>query len=542
MQITYSFLESIFNTLSISYYLGRPINAKLSKNSIDSFYSPEKDLIIISAPSIAMMLYHQQFNKDYAEEIIRGLLYHEVSHVILTGKNWINEVNTKKEKKCFNIFEDERIETLFMNMYYNTNFKKNIILLNNYQGQAPKNADEAWYFLVRFHAGEQRWLDVVENIIDRYMTLNAESSCYEWRNYIDDIMEFYDDFCKDWNQHNTETEPESNEEDDEESAMNDVFGNGTGDSGDDSDDTEDSSDISDGSNSKSNKKNSKDKDANGEDDGNAESDENKKNGKKLVTAEEAEQMAKEMKKFNAAATDKPQKGCGNEHRIIRDAFEMFNEFNNAELKAKLAKIILMANKKKGYYSNSRRTYNNGRIGPRNIVENDYKWFNDKGRNNNKAYSKIHFNLFIDNSGSWSADLEVNQFIRALNEIKSTDFDFDVITINCDIVEWPTSDAYVFRSGGGTNLSNAIAPIIKKHTLPGCQNYNIVVFDGDAHGSCDAANEPFRHFNTTNSILVVDESNAQFIKNLNSCKKQIIKSNYSQHFIAAVLELLERTLC
>ena len=216
--------------------------------------------------------------------------------------------------------------------------------------------------------------------------------------------------------------------------------------------------------------------------------------------------------------------------------------NNDKVDRKALLDMLMANKKKGYYSNSRRTYNNGRIGPRNIVENDYKWFNDKGRNNNKAYSKIHFNLFIDNSGSWSADLEVNQFIRALNEIKSTDFDFDVITINCDIVEWPTSDAYVFRSGGGTNLSNAIAPIIKKHTLPGCQNYNIVVFDGDAHGSCNAADEPFRHFNTTNSILVVDESNAQFIKNLNSCKKQIIRSNYSQHFIAAVLELLERTLC
>ena len=545
MEITYAFIKSIFDTLSVSYYLGRKIDVVLSKTSKNSFYAPEKDLIVISAPSIARVIFEGNFDRAYIEQVVRGLLYHEVSHVILSGKNWIGIASNKKEQKNLNIFEDERIETILANYYINTNFKKNIILLNNYHGQAPRNADEAWYFTVRFHVGEAKWIDYTEQLINKYADLTATASRYEWREYLSDIMDFYNEFCKDWNENNEETESAPSEEDEEKSEsefQKSFFGSDGHDgdaedydfdenaSGNDVPNDADSDDEANGSGKSDDKSDEADKKSDKESDNGEESDK--------MTEEEAEERANNTRKFKSAA-NKNQPGSTSP--ILRKAFENFNDFENANLTAKLAKILMMANKKKGFYSNSRSTYNSGRINPRSIKDDNYKWFIDKGHNSDKRYSKIHFNLFIDNSGSWSAELEINQLIRALNKIKSPDFDFDVITINTNIVEWPTSDAYVFEASGGTDLSNAIAPVIKKHTKAGCYNYNIVVFDGAAHGYYNTS-EPFLNFNTDNTILVVDDSNKDFVKNCNTCKKKIISDNYAAHFIDAIIELLERTIC
>ena len=110
------------------------------------------------------------------ETAVRTILYHEVSHLILTPcevlagvSKWLN-INFD----ILNIFEDERIETILRTYYMRTDFKKFIKLVCKHD-TAPKNAMEAFFNVVRFREGKKEFVDMVQDIIDEYHTI--DSSC-----------------------------------------------------------------------------------------------------------------------------------------------------------------------------------------------------------------------------------------------------------------------------------------------------------------------------------------------------------------------------
>ena len=103
MELSYAKCETILNTLPIGFYTGRRIDTTLDAKVETSFYSPAEDKIVISYPIIAQRC--KQISEDVDEEgAVRGMLYHEVSHAILTPA-------TLQASIPVNIFEDERIES-----------------------------------------------------------------------------------------------------------------------------------------------------------------------------------------------------------------------------------------------------------------------------------------------------------------------------------------------------------------------------------------------------------------------------------------------
>jgi hypothetical protein len=178
------------------------------------------------------------------------------------------------------------------------------------------------------------------------------------------------------------------------------------------------------------------------------------------------------------------------------------------------------------------------------TRDDYRWWSTGNRNGHlKTTTKVHFNLFIDNSGSFSDnDDATNTLIKALDRLsrKFTDFTFDVITINTRIEEW-NGHNQIFRSYGGTELSNRISEVIKRHTKSNARNINIVLFDGEAHSRCSIENEPFRHFNNIDNFIISDYDNKHYIDPVITKAKVTYCRNYCTEFVNTVCTQLEKTL-
>ena len=543
MEITTKKIKEIFDTLPTGYYIGRRLEVVFDENSDRSFYEPLADKITISAKMIIEACQNATTAVD-TEELVRGLLYHEVSHAMLTGKTGGCEPNHSYMREI-NILEDERIETLLKDYYMNTNFKSNIYLINNFKGEVAKDADEAFSHLVRFNVGPTEWIDALVSFLDRYKTLNATSSYYDWYDYFSDCIDFYQNFVNDYNRN-----PEKFDQPQTQDNTSNQSENNQSQSGDSSDSTEQfkenynhKSQPSDNEEDEEDEEENENSEATSNEDDNSQSESNEESNENDASLPELDEEENDTDDINNNYENDVVKSHGVGKGLPKDEIKkmaetVFNQYANGKLKASLFRILSSASYKKGVFEGSTRCYA-GHIDPKACGRDDYKWFvKNTGYGDVNGISKIHLNLFIDNSGSWSADREINELIKALNEIKSPTFDFDVITINSHIVEWPTTTSYLFRSGGGTDLNNSIKDVIKRHTQHNAQNYNIVVFDGEAHDNKYTENrEPFRHFDTTNTILVVDWRNDRFIKNLKNCRKKIINSNYAGNFIDEVLKLL-----
>ena len=128
MDISFGRVKEIAESLPIGFYAKEKIELIISNDEQVSYYAPLENKIVISYSTILQALRKINDNDPYVETAVRSVLYHEVSHAILTPTDL-------QVTNIINIFEDERIETLLANYYYNVNFKENIFLLNDYQGE-----------------------------------------------------------------------------------------------------------------------------------------------------------------------------------------------------------------------------------------------------------------------------------------------------------------------------------------------------------------------------------------------------------------------
>lgn len=172
MKLGFAQCETILNTLPVGYYAGRRVDTTLDAKEPTSFYSPMEDKIVVSYPIIAKRMETLPETAD-VEEAVRSMLYHEVSHAILTDgeKLGYSDIN--------NIFEDERIETVLKDFYMNTNFKQQLYDICG--GTVPKARDKksAFFNAVRFRCGTPNIVKRVAQMINDFATLSPASAWHD---------------------------------------------------------------------------------------------------------------------------------------------------------------------------------------------------------------------------------------------------------------------------------------------------------------------------------------------------------------------------
>lgn len=198
MDITFNEVDSIVRTLPIGLYAKRRVPCELDAEAETSYYNPAEDTIVISYPIIADSLTPIKESEEYTKETaVRSMVYHEVSHAILTPKGLINPYIGERKRNVLNIFEDERIETLLRNFYLDVDFKKQVYYING-GIKEPTNALETFYNLVRFGIDFHGLLPRVKEIINNYSNLsvinNENMSDYIWNIY--DLYEAVENYFK----------------------------------------------------------------------------------------------------------------------------------------------------------------------------------------------------------------------------------------------------------------------------------------------------------------------------------------------------------
>lgn len=477
-------LEDILKTLPIGYYIGRKVEVSLDETSECSFYNPMEDRICISKSQLdnAMNELDESAN---AEDDVRTMLYHEVSHAFLTPKNM--KVNYQR-----NVFEDERIETLLSKYYKRVNFKSFVKRINHFHGEAPKTADSAFYQLVRYRIGETEWLERVKELISKYSTLNREG---DWYYYKLDIDNLYEEFTEWWNEHPEEFKKfsdSSNESDDDEpNNTNKPTKETNPDNSDESENTEDeATEMTSG--------------------------ESEEDGE--YTADTAKELMEQASKG----------------------------YNDVDLKSKIDAILSGIASTKKNNGSAINAYS-GKFDPRAVIRDDYKYFVQQNRLGHiKAYSKVHLNLFIDTSGSFHrSQNEANKLLFALTlfEKQNPDFSFDVVSCSRGEKLLKKNEREI-DAWGGNYLDENAKTLFRTLQLPATLNFNIVMFDGDAFTYCPSgistarAAKNFSAFNTANTVIISDSSNMDYINKHCKLAKRIFTNQYVEELIDHTLKALK----
>lgn len=539
--LSFNELESIIKTLPIGYYIKRNVEVKLDDSTKSSYYDPMNDKICISASQVNNGL--ANVNDSSNEEIIRSVVYHEVSHAFLTPKQL-------RVTRIMNIFEDERIESILKNYYMNVNFKNCIKAVNNYHGEAPTTVDEAFYHLVRFRVGEKKWLDKVHELILQYRKLNATTSSFcAIYDYELDVQKLYDEFANEWFNKQAQTQQASNE------SNNNVDSQNNPDASNESNDT--SNDISNDEEKieEETKNNDKTNNTQTTDDSSNDSDntDDKIDDSSDDVNDETNDNQTDDTNESAQTLDTKQDEHTLDSELDSEAFDKIsaesvferitNEFADDKLNTSVTQILQRISKSTSRNGSAINAHS-GVFDVRSTVRDDYKFFVQKNRLGHvKAFSKTHLNLFIDRSGSFTNSEEtVNKLLYALHQFEKSNSDFSFTLITCGIGERIEDvNNRKLKCSGGTFLKDDIFEIFNKVQVKGEDNYNMVLFDGNAFQSSGNKiyyRKNFGAFNHANTTIISDESNAVAINKYAPCAKKIITSCYAFELVKNVLNALQ----
>ncbi len=501
MKVTFGDIKEVFETLPISYYAKRRVNTTLEPHTQvgTSYYDPRLDEIHIDASMIVNgLLSTPETDDEYSKETaVRSMVYHELSHAILTPyyQPYIDWFNDPKAAMVFNIFEDERIETLLENFYIDTNFKKNLLYINGGKITAPTGDKlSRFYYLVRFRGYQGTGAaEEVVRIIEKYSELNCNSGSNEIYRYLKEVWELWEKFAKEVSMENPESEIPTIENN-----INNM-GNGEG--------------FSDNTTEEKEGKNPE----------GSEGSENSENS-------EGSEDSKE--KSGTPNTKKPN-GKGERtifSEIIEDAHK---KFFDASLIESLNSIITTFNKKTN--SGNGCTSYSGVLNPRNVARKDFRYFDKKvSAHGNNMYGKLHLNLIIDKSGSfYNLQDSANVLIRALLEVekKNSNFTFDVLFSGDDLEETTKPKCFVQANGGNEITSNEIPSVTSRHKKKDEYVYNIVLHDGMLDWTCGygRGKNPFLAWDTSNTTIIDTGDNEKALSQLHSARivtcpyKELVKT-------------------
>lgn len=543
MNVSASYCEEVLRTLPVGYYLGHQVTMNLDTKGDATFINMENESITVSYKNIADMCENAPEDID-KESIIRSLFYHEISHAIMTpSPKTLPQDSTFFRTACglspdkaqyiftifkdlFNIFEDERIETLLTNYYMNVNFKRNVILLNNIDPnveQYNKDPIKKFFVLVRYRVGPEELVKEVSNLIRAHGNITAtaiskkygKSTTYAgkeignsikayYRDIVDLFMKLNPEVQNDLRQAKKNTEAYSENCTDDES--NDQ-GNGA------------------------------DRAVRTKCDGGAASCEDCPGA---LSQKEVEQILGQV----AQQLDKNPIPV-NLNAIKTIAVKSTTNAGAAAAADRLNKVLTTAMNKRKARSSGSYGYA-GQIDPRACMNRNYKWFTKKtdGSSDAKRFDKIHFNLFCDNSGSFAASMDtMNGLILTMKKLAEKNHDFSVTIIHCQAgVKVPDQNNPYLDTNGGSQLKEEVFEIYNRAQVPNATNYNLVVFDGEMKAVDDLYGKNFAVFNHPNCIVVSDTSNEKyFTKNAPQARCKFIYGEYAEAFEQVVLEQIERAL-
>lgn len=530
MKLTFEQCNEILQSLPIGYYFGDGLNVTLT-NEQDTYIDLATKNISVSYPTIAETIskLDDTTNLSDVEQVIRGLLYHELSHAILTPEyivkidvqqSIIDKLDDKIDdtpynhkydkikdnlyktcKSIVNIFEDERIETILKNYYLNVNFKKNIYLLNGLDYNKPtelhpnQNPEIAFFNLVRFRQYKnQDLVNEVEKIINKYpMNLlnhncawNISGTIRTANNYLLDIFTLYLKVLNDF-----ENLPNLPEIIDKLSGSN----------------SEKSND------SKQNKESNQD------------------------TFAQINQQLKDII-----------------YILNPDKQEIYQFKHDIEL-AILAHINKIKNKSGAISSYT------GKINPRLVATKDnFRWFNRQNmKGNNTTYNKLNLTLYIDISGSFARNIKKMSdavfVLRQLEKQYSKIFNLNIVTIN-NTLELLNKKITLLEATGGNRITKKLYEISKNCIDLNADNYSIVVFDGDCisdqryYCNREELNQKLQSeivpglkaFNNANTIIVSNLENQKlFKKYLIKPRIKYIEENYCESFLKEITNLFTKLI-
>lgn len=483
MKIEKSELQAIVKTLPIGLYAKRGIVISIDDTDT-SYYSPTTDEIVVSYPQIVTSMSKVAEDSPYKESIVRGIVYHEVSHAFMTpNMRWDDIIN---------VFEDERVETLLADYYLNVDFKSNVFRFNGLEvGQVPPATDAftAFYNAVRFRTGSAEMLRKIVELIQKYATLTKVNDNDSW-NYYHDVMDLYREIVKDY-----QNQPEEYQ------------GNGSaGQSGYNGD--------------------VKGESAEGQ-------------GEETAEGEGETQQGYDP---NSIGRNTASEGALDPEQVKEMITNIIESANDPSLVSYFQTIISNFNKK-----NSKGSSINGYSGvinPRLADRPDYKMFERPfTQKANNSFGTFHLNLFIDKSGSfWSSQTLVNKILSALSIVEKQNPNFTLDVVFCGYGEKVVNSPRerILHCGGGNDLDNDIFNIYRKLQKPNTYNYNIVLFDGDAFSSGNRNHyKNFRAFDFNNCTIISDRENERYIDKSVNRARVIYTKEYTSELLDNVCKAISK---
>lgn len=500
MKVSFAKCEQIMETLPVGYYAGLRVDTILDEKSNSSYYSPHENKIVISYPMIAETFEKlPTIDKDELEKSIRGLLYHEVSHAILSPKNIKEGVS-----HITNVFEDERIETLLSDFYMNVDFKENLYRILGGPYEAV-DGDTAFFNAVRFRLANNEILKEIEQIINDFRDMDSSSDSYSYGHYTLRIRDLYEKICGEFKKNPEQFQPPKNKE------------------------------------NKKSEQNNTNKNS------------NSSNNKEQDSSEQNQEGNKDSKGTFGKISKKPGHGKGlttpEIQKIMKNIFG--NPFSlkppeQKQLEAFRQQVenILSNFKKKNSGGTGISSYS-GVFNPRSVVRDDYRFF-DRAlttQGNNK-YGTCHLNLFIDCSGSFyrSQNL-VNGMMLVLSEIerKNRIFSYDVIYCGCGCKKVTNKKDRTMVCSGGNRLPKNMKEIFLSVQKQNTCNYNIILFDGDAFSDSNLTLKEqqsiFSAFDFKQTTLITNADNITYTKPGFNSAKVIVTENYTNELLKHITQAL-----
>ena len=485
MNVPIAMIKSIAEGLPIGLYAKRRIPVAIDEEEPTSYYNPVSDEIVISSKIIQEGLKHVHKKKDI-EPAVRSMVYHEVSHAILTP-------NRMKMTDWMNIFEDERIETILGDYFLDVDFKKQVLHINGFKSldEVPNPAPTAmakFYSIVRFGIGEKRFVDEVDRIIKDYAKFNSSTYLWQTYRYIDEVKALYRaitgeeppteniitasvpfdaDGEEDTEGENTATPSDVDEETEEEKSGDDIEG-------------------------------------------------------KPCHCRENPLKEKEIEK------------------LIKSTF-INNKYVDTKLTDELSMILENFSKKNN--SGSALAGYSGTFNARAVVREDYKYFERKASiNGSNKVGTFHLNLFIDESGSfYRSETAMNTLLRSLTDIERKNPNFTLDVVFCGISERLVQDKRhrIFKADGGNRLDKKTYELYRKLQKPNTYNYTIACFDGDACSDGGRSDHGFGAFDHNNCVIISDYDNERYIRNDVHSARVIYTRDYTNELIKNVVDALEK---
>lgn len=484
MNVPIAMIKSIAEGLPIGLYAKRRIPVAIDEEEPTSYYNPVSDEIVISSKIIQEGLKHVHKKKDI-EPAVRSMLYHEVSHSILTP-------NRMKMTDWMNIFEDERIETILGDYFLDVDFKKQVLHINGFKSldEVPNPAPTAmakFYSVVRFGIGEKKFVDEVDRIIKDYAKFNSSTDLWQTYRYIDEVKALYRAI--------TGEEPPTE---------NIITA-------------------------------SVPFDADGEEDAEEEN-----------TATPSDVDEKTEEKSGDDAEGKPCHGRENPlkekeiEKLIKSTF-ITNKYVDTKLTDELSMILENFSKKNN--SGSALAGYSGTFNARAVVREDYKYFERKASiNGSNKFGTFHLNLFIDESGSfYRSETAMNTLLRSLTDIERKNPNFTLDVVFCGISERLVQDKRhrIFKADGGNRLDKKTYELYRKLQKPNTYNYTIACFDGDACSDGGCSDHGFGAFDHNNCVIISDYDNERYIRNDVHSARVIYTRDYTNELIKNVVDALEK---